>query len=245
MEILPIKTRALKAPKDDLLSALFASKLKLKERDIVAISSKVVSIGEGRTIPAEQIDKRALVKKHTDWYLEVPSNIHRTIFTLNKGAIVGSAGIDESNANGHFVLYPEKPFESAKRLRKALMKHYGVKELGLIITDSMSVPLRRGAIGFALSWDGFLPLNDYRNKKDLFGRPFKIELSNIVDGLSAGAVAVMGEGSESTPVAIIRGTTNVRFGNRKQKDTLIVEPENDIFAPLFFTGRRWKKGGQG
>lgn len=243
MEILPIKTRALKAPKDDLLSALFASKLGLTERDIVAISSKVVSIGEGRTLPADQIDKRALVKKNTDWYLEVPSNIHRTIFTLNKGAIVGSAGIDESNANGHLVLYPEKPFESAKRIRKALMKHYGVKELGLIITDSMSVPLRRGAIGFALSWDGFLPLNDYRNKKDLFGRPFKMELSNIVDGLSAGAVAVMGEGSESTPVAIIRGTTNVRFGNRKQKDTLIVEPENDIFAPLFFTGRRWKKGG--
>lgn len=243
MEILPIKTRALKAPKDDLLSALFASKLGLTERDIVAISSKVVSIGEGRTLPADQIDKRALVKKNTDWYLEVPSNIHRTIFTLNKGAIVGSAGIDESNANGHLVLYPEKPFESAKRIRKALMKHYGVKELGLIITDSMSVPLRRGAIGFALSWDGFLPLNDYRNKKDLFGRPFKMELSNIVDGLSAGAVAVMGEGSESTPVAIIRGTTNVRFGNRKQKETLIVEPENDIFAPLFFTGRRWKKGG--
>ena len=109
----------------------------------------------------------------------------------------------------------------------------------------MSIPLRRGAIGFALSWDGFLPLNDYRNKKDLFGRPFKMELSNIVDGLSAGAVAVMGEGSESTPIAIIRGTTNVRFGNRKQKDSVIVPPEDDIFAPLFFTGRRWRKGGKG
>lgn len=245
MEILPIKTRALRAPKDDLYEALFSSKLRLKERDIVVISSKVISIWEGATVLAEGIDKRALMKQHTDWYLEVPTNVHRTIFTLNKGAIVGSAGIDESNANGHLILYPDNPFKSAKRIRKALMKQYDVKELGLIITDSMSVPLRRGAIGFALAWDGLQPLNDYRNKKDLFGRPFKMELSNIVDGLSAGAVAVMGEGSESTPVAIIRGTTNVRFGNTKQKDTLIVEPADDIFAPLFFTGRRWKKGGQG
>ncbi len=243
MEILPIKTRALKAPKDDLLDAIFASKMKLLDGDIVAISSKVVSIGEGATVAIEGVDKRSLVKKHTDWYFEVPSNIHRTIFTLNKGAIVGSAGIDESNGNDHFILYPEKPFESARSIRKALMKHYGIKKLGLIITDSMSVPLRRGAIGFALSWDGFQPLNDYRKKEDLFGRRFKMELANVVDGLSAGAVAVMGEGSESTPLVVIRGA-NVTFGNKKQKDSLIVAPEDDIFAPLFFTKRNWKKGGQ-
>jgi coenzyme F420-0:L-glutamate ligase len=244
MEILPIKTRALRAPKDDLLDAIFSSKMKLREGDIVALSSKVVAIHEGATLLAKGVDKRSLVKKHTDWYLEVPSNIHRTIFTLNKGAIVGSAGIDESNGNDHFILYPQNPFESARTIRKALLKQYGIKKLGLIITDSMSVPLRRGAIGFALSWDGFQPLNDYRKKKDLFGRPFKMELANVVDGLSAGAVSVMGEGSESTPLVVIRGA-NVTFGNRKQKDSLIVEPADDIFAPLFFTGRRWKKGAQG
>lgn len=244
MEILPIKTRALRAPKDDLFEAIFASRLKLREGDIVAVSSKVISIHEGTTIPHESIEKRTLVKKSAERYLEIPTNTHRSIFTIAKGVMAGSSGIDESNANGHYILYPEKPFESARRFRKELMKRYGIKELGVIVTDSMSIPLRRGAIGFALSWDGFCPLNDYRNKKDLFGRPFKMELANIVDGLAAGAVAVMGEGNESTPLAIVRGA-NVTFGNRKPKDSLMVTPEDDIFAPLFFTGRRWKKGGQG
>jgi F420-0:gamma-glutamyl ligase len=66
---------------------------------------------------------------------------------------------------------------------------------------------------------------------------------SVMITLCAAGVAVMGEGSESTPLVVIRGA-NVTFGNRKQKDSLIVEPADDIFAPLFFTGRRWKKGAQ-
>ncbi len=242
MEIIPVKTRILRAPKDDLLEALYASKLKLRDGDIVAISSKVVAIDEGRTVPGESIEKRELVKKHSDLYLEMPSNTYRTIFTYTKGTLAGSAGVDESNSGGYFVLYPKDPFRSARRLRKALMKHYGVKKLGVILTDSASVPLRRGAVGIALAWDGFRPLNDYRNKKDLFGRTFKMEIANIVDGLASGAVVAMGEGAEGTPIAVIRKAPVV-FGSIKTKEPTIVAPEDDIFAPLLFN-RRWKKGGR-
>lgn len=241
MEIIPIKTRVLKAPKDDLLGALYSSKLKLKEGDIVAISSKVVALDEGRAILNLSIEKRELVKKHADLYLEMPRNTYRTIFTYTKGTLAGSAGIDESNSGGYFVLYPKDPFKSAKRIRKALMKHYGVKKLGILLTDSTSVPLRRGAIGIALAWDGFRPLTDYRNRKDLFGRTFKMEIANIVDGLAAGAVVAMGEGAESTPAAVIRGAPVV-FGSIKTKEPTIVTPEDDIFAPLLFA-KKWKKGG--
>ncbi len=244
MEILPIKTRVLKAPKDDLLEAIFASRLKLKDGDIVAISSKVVSIDEGNAVLLDSVDKRELIKQNSELYLEAPQNLYRTIFTIAKGVLVGSAGIDESNSNGYWVLYPKDPFNSAKRLRRALMKHYRLEKLGIIITDSMSIPLRRGAIGFALAWDGFRPLNDYRNQKDLFGRKFKFELANMADGIAAGAVAFMGEGSEGTPLAVVRGA-NVRFGSVRTKDPLIVETADDIFAPLFFSKRKWKKGGKG
>ncbi len=47
MHIYPYKLRVLTPPKDDLKEAIRASKLSLREGDIIAISSKVVSIGEG------------------------------------------------------------------------------------------------------------------------------------------------------------------------------------------------------
>jgi dihydrofolate synthase / folylpolyglutamate synthase len=240
MELIPIRVRPLKAPQDDLFDALSRSNLKLKEGDVVAVSSKVVSIGEGRTVPVEGTDKETLIEQEAEWIICLPNPTYRSRFTINKGSMAGSAGIDQSNGNGHYILYPSDPFTSAKRLRSFLMKTYGVKKLGVLITDSTSIPLRRGAIGFALSWDGFVPLKDYRKKKDLFGREFKIEVANIADGLAAGAVVAMGEGGEGTPVVIIRGAP-VTFGNKKTREPLITAPENDLFAPLFFT-KRWRRG---
>jgi coenzyme F420-0:L-glutamate ligase len=243
MELIPIRTRALKAPKDDLLAAIAESKLKLKEGDILAISSKVVSIYEGRAVSVEGTDKEKLVEAEADWYVRVRKGNHRHRFTIAKGHMAGSSGIDQSNGNGHYILYPEDPFKSANRLRKELSKKYGIEKLAVLITDSASVPFRRGAIGFALAWDNFVPLKDYRKKSDLFGRPFKVEVANIADGLAAGAVVTMGEGDESTPLVIIRGA-NVEFGNKKTKEPLVTALEDDMFAP-FFLSKKWKRGGRG
>ncbi len=248
MQIIGIQTRALIAPKDSLLDAIKKSKLSLKEGDIVAISSKVVSIDEGRTVLIADIpDKELLIQQEADWYLKAPrTSKWRSRFTIAKGAMAGSAGIDESNGSGHYVLYPADPFKSAKRLRAWLQKEYGVKELGVIITDSMSTPLRRGAIGFALSWDGIDPLRDYRGTEDIFGRIIKIELANLIDALAAAAVLEMGEGAERIPVAVIRGAKNISLKNRsKGKDQLIVMPEDDVFATFFFhKSFKWKRGGK-
>jgi len=239
MQVLPIRTRVLRAPQDSLSEVLETAKLNLKEGDILAVSSKVVSIDEGNTVSVGSIEKRSLVKQEAEYYKEFPNNVHRTIFTLNKGSLAGSSGIDESNGNGYYILYPKDPFKSAKRLRTLLRKKYGLKKLGVIITDSMSIPLRRGSVGFALSWAGFAGLKDYRKTKDLFGRFFKMEVANVVDGLAASAVVVMGEGSEGTPLAVIRGA-EVGFGIQ-EKEPLIVAPEDDMYAPLLF--KNWKRGG--
>ncbi len=245
MLITPIKTRPLLAPKDSLTEALVASSLSLRNGDIVALSSKVVSIHEGRTIPLEKVPKEQLVVQEANWYREAPkSSRWRSRFTVACDVLVGSSGIDESNGHGHYILYPEDPFKSAKRWRRWLMKTYGVTELAVVITDSTSTPLRRGAIGFALAWDGIDPLRDYRGTTDIFGRTIAIELANLVDALAASAVLVMGEGAEQTPVAVIRGAKNISFKNRaKHLDQLIVAPENDLFAPLFWD-RAWKRGGR-
>ncbi len=245
MQVTAYKLRPLVPPKDSLSEALYESKLTLKDGDIIAISSKVVSIDEGRTLPMEGTDKEELVRSESDWYWKAPNSRYRRIFTIAKGFMIGSAGIDESNGAEHYILYPVDPFKSAKRLRTQLMKKFGLTSLAVIITDSSSNPLRRGAIGIALSWDGIDPLRDYRGTTDIFGRTITIEMANLIDSLAAAAVLEMGEGDEQTPVAVIRGAKNISLKNRPaNKDQLIVEPEDDIFAPLFWNGK-WKKGGEG
>lgn len=244
MNVTSYKTRPLVPPKDDLFPVLRESLPTPHQKDIVCISSKILSIHEGRTLPMEGTDKTALIKQEADWYLDARKiSKFRAFFTIAKGAMIGSSGIDESNGSGHYILYPKDPFKSAKNIRTWLMKEYGLKEIGVIICDSTSIPLRRGAIGFALSWDGFDPLRDYRGTKDIFGRIIQIEMANLVDALASSAVLAMGEGSEQTPLAVITDAPNIVFKNRsRKKEQLIVEPAGDIFAPLFWNGRPWKKG---
>lgn len=244
MQVTAYRLRALKAPRDSLKKAILASSIKPKEGDIVAISSKVVSIGEGRCVPIGSVDKERLVKNEADWHLKPKASKWRRIFTIARGALVGSSGIDESNGSGHYILFPEDPFKSARELRGWLRNNYGIEKLAVIITDSTSLPLRRGAVGFALSWDGIDPLRDYRGTKDLFGRTIEIEMANLIDSLAAAAVFEMGEGSEQTPIAVIRGVKSVTFKNRsKEKDQLIVDPDNDLFAPILWRGG-WRRGGR-
>jgi F420-0:gamma-glutamyl ligase len=247
MQVTSYKLRKIVPPQDDLLAAIKESKLSLKEGDIVCVSSKVVSIGEGRCVPIDSIDKEKLVRRETDWFLKAPKNFPwRRWFTIAGGIMVGSAGIDESNASEHYVLYPKDAFASAKRLRAWLMKTYGIKKLAVVITDSTSIMLHRGAIGVALSWDGIDPLRDYRGTPDIFGRAFKGELANLIDALAASAVLAMGEGAEQTPIAVIRGAKNISYKNRSpKKDALIVAPDDDVFAPFFWHGKKWQKGGSG
>ncbi len=246
MEVTPIKLAAMVPPKDDLLGKIRASKLKLRDGDVLAISSKVVSIVEGRCVPADTTTKEALIKKEAQLYTQ-PKHTERWgyLFTITHGILGGSAGIDLSNGADHFILWPKNPMQSAERLRKAFMKEYGLKKLGVVITDSTSRPLRRGAMGMALAWAGFEPLYDYRGTKDIFGRAIRVEQANLVDGLAAAAVLVMGEGAEQTPVALMRGVPEKIWKGRTTKrgwSKFIVPLKDDLFAPFFETAK-WKKGG--
>ncbi|HVV38739.1 MAG TPA: coenzyme F420-0:L-glutamate ligase [Candidatus Paceibacterota bacterium] len=245
MDITPIKIGLLVPPKDVLFSKIVASKLKPKNGDIIAVSSKVVSIHEGRCVPVTAATKDALAKQEAELYLERKYTPGRhALHTIINGVLIRSAGIDESNAKGHFILWPQDPMRSAKQIRAFLLKEYKLKQLGVIITDSISSPLRRGAIGFALAWAGFEPLYDYRGAKDLFGRKFNFEQANLADALAASAVLVMGEGSEQTPLAVIRNAPGIVWKGRKTNKgwhSFKVPLKEDLFAP-FLTKAKWKKG---
>ncbi len=203
----------------------------IKEGDILAISSKVVAIDEGRCVPMKDGDKNDLVNKEADFI--IPRPYWTNPLTVAHHAFLGAAGIDESNGNGFYVLLPEDPFASAKRLRVLLKEWLGLRDLGIIITDSHSTPFRYGAVGVAIGWDGFSPLEDHRGRPDLFQREIQYERSNLVDGLAAAATVVAGEVDECVPVVIMRGVPRVVYTEADTKDSLMVPYEEDTFRVLY------------
>lgn len=236
MEFIPLKTRVLKPPQDDLLAVLNESLPSLCERDIIVISSKVVAIHEGNCIVANNADKSALVRAEAELY--IPRPYWKTPLTVKHHAFIGNSGIDESNANGHYILLPKEPFLSAKHIRQHLKEKCALKELGVVIVDSHSTPLRRGATGIAIGWWGIDPLLNHVGEPDLFGREMRIEVSNLVDGIAAGANLVMGETNECQPVVITRGVPNLVFTDEDTSKPLLVDPEEDTFRVLY---QKWLK----
>ena len=243
-----VKTRILVPPKDNLFEVLEKSLPKiLKENTIITITSKIVSICEGRCIPINKIDKDRLVKKESSKYL--PRDFVKNgwvMHTLSNNLMIPTAGIDESNASNHYILWPKNPKLSARKIYFWLKKKYGLKNVGVIITDSHSISLRRGTVGLSLAHYGFRPINDYRHTNDLFGRELKITQSNIADGLAAAAVVCQGEGSECTPITLISDIPYVQFTTSwKPKGVYSsheVPPDEDIYFTLL-KGLPWKKGG--
>ena len=246
MEIIPIHTRPVVAG-DSLTEILDRYLPVLKEKDIVAVTSKIVAICEGRIIVNNgKVRKLDLIHKEADYYLEDPAYYDRyhISLTIKDNQLVASSGIDESNGNGYLILWPKDSYKTITFIWNYLRKKHHIHHLGIIITDSRTTPLRWGVTGTTLAWCGLIPLNDYTGKPDIFGRPFKFEKTNVIDSLSTSATLVMGEGNEQTPLALIRGASMVTFikhaPTRRERQNLRISLSDDIYAPLL-TSVSWKK----
>lgn len=237
MNIQKVKTRKIKPPKDSL-EDLLAHIPALSEGSIIAVSSKVVSICEGHTIPLAEISHEDLVNKLANLKIEpITRGANDMILTQVGSLLVESAGVDVSNANGFYVLLPKNPFKSAKDIWEYLRKRDKVRKLGVVITDSHSVPRRKGAIGFALASYGFKATNVYHDKRDVFGQKFHFTASDVADSLAAASVLVMGEGNERTPIAVITELENIQFFRKViplqvARRYSWVHPKLDVYSPL-------------
>jgi len=205
----------------------------LKEKSILAITSKIISVSENRIIPKNKIDKKQLIKKECEHYLgEVAYGCH---LTIHHNLLLPSAGIDESNSkNDEYILYPKNPFASAKNIYKAIKKKLSLKDFGVIVTDSRTLPLRQGVVGVALAYSGFKGVKNLIGKKDLFNRPLKMTKINILDALASSAVLLMGEGNEKCPLAIIDNAP-VCFVEQEKPSEINIPLEKDLYYPLYKT----------
>ena len=165
MNIYPIKTRVLKPPQDNLYEVLDSALPELAEGDIVVVTSKIVSIHQGRCVLISEAVKEDLVKSEAEKYLPPSCNTIGVAITIKLNTLIPNAGIDESNGNSFFILWPKDPQKSAKAIWQFLRKKFNIKDLGVIITDSRLTPLRQGVVGYAIGYFGFNPIKDYRGKE--------------------------------------------------------------------------------
>jgi coenzyme F420-0:L-glutamate ligase len=234
MIVRPIKTRIFHEG-DDIICFIEEHIPKIKNGSVLVVTSKIVALAEGRTALLK--DKNEVVKRESELALKTKF----VWLTINKGDVMADAGVDESNAQGKLILLPKDSFRAASLIRRELKKMYGVKDLGVILSDSRVAPLRAGVIGVALGYAGIKGLRDYRGKPDLFGRKFRYSKTNVADSLATAATVVMGEGRERQPLAVIEDAPAV-FSNLTSVGEAQIPIEDDMYQPLF--ARVLKKPGR-
>lgn len=228
MNVRPIKTRVF-TENENLVQFIALHIPAPKDRSVLAITSKIVALSEGRTaVISSDEEKEKLIRTESE--RAIPTKY--VMLTVKDGMAMANAGIDDSNGNGKLVLLPKDSYAAAEMLRRELSKHYGVKDLGILITDSRVAPLRAGVVGVALGYAGFRGIRDYRGTPDIFGRTLKITQTNIADSLATAATVVMGEGKEQQPLAIIEDAP-VEFTERQDAKELRIDIEDDMYGPLF------------
>lgn len=218
----------------------------IPNKTVLAITSKIVSLCQNRILPKNtSVDKKKLIEQEADFYLEGDySKKYGICLTLKNNILIPTAGIDESNGNDCYILYPKNVQEEAVKIWEYLRQKTHHKEIGVLITDSHTSPLRRGVTGIALAWCGFHPLYSYIGQPDIFGCPLKVTQINVIDSLAVCAVFSMGEGNEQTPLALLEEIDKIHFVERPpskaELDSVTISLEEDLYAPLL-TSVDWKK----
>jgi F420-0:gamma-glutamyl ligase len=245
MKVQAVKTKLVTAKSCTLFELLDESITELPEKSVVAIAAKIVATCEGRVVPIGSIKKDDLVAQEAELYMPSHLNRYNVTLAIARSRLVVGAGVDESNGNGNYVLWPSDPQAAVNEVRAYLRKRFGLKEVGVIITDSTTRPLQWGTTGVAIAYSGFEPLHSYVGTKDLFGRLFDFHKNNIQNGLAAAAVLVGGEGTEQTPFVVLSDLDFVEFVDHDPtKEELAaqnIEPEDDVYGDML-SKMPWRKG---
>jgi coenzyme F420-0:L-glutamate ligase len=249
IEIIPIKCKK-RFGRFDLgrvtLSELGRNNLRIRDRDILVVSSKFVSMAEGRFSKLKDIrpGNRALklaTKYGLDPHLaqlvineseDILGGIPGFALALTRSSLAPNAGIDRSNIpSGYAIMYPKNPERSAEKLRSTLLlsarrNQDMIRHLAVILCDSRITPTRLGTVGVAVSVSGLNPVEDLRGEKDLFGNELKFTTRAIADQLSSAAELAMGEADDSVPLVLIRGISlqNLFTDSRTDYARMAIEP---------------------
>ncbi|UFU05271.1 coenzyme F420-0:L-glutamate ligase [Ruania halotolerans] len=202
----------------------------LAEGDIVVVASKVVAKAEGRLRKAA--DRDAVIDEETVRVVATrnyPDGSTLKIVENRQGLVMAAAGVDSSNVlPGTVLLLPEDPDESARRLRRGLNARLGMRP-GVLVTDSVGRPWRRGIADISIGAAGLDVLQDLRSQRDGNGRELRATVIAVADEIAAAADLVRGK-TGGRPVAVLRGLSHlVTAEDGDGAQVAIRPPEEDMF----------------
>lgn len=215
---------------DDLTAVISAGTPWLRDRDIVVVTSKIVSKSEGRLVgrptdPAgREAARQAAVDSETARVVAVRGRTQ--IVETRHGLVLAAAGVDESNVGpDELALLPHDPDASARRIRDGLLITLGV-DVAVIISDTFGRPWRNGQVDVAIGVAGLTALRDHRGSVDPYGNELAVTVIAVADELAGAAELVMGK-LDGVPVAVVRGLSTVDdpAGSR----TLLRSAAEDLF----------------
>ncbi len=257
MEIIPIQTRVI-TENDDILEVLVTSLqnagLELKDQDILGIAETPLGTTEGRVVKLTDVelseeaielaDEYDLIPEVAELVLreadEILGGIPHVLLTIKNNTLMANAGVDKSNVpTGHASLLPVDSRSSADRIRQEAKGRYG-KDIGVLVIDSRTQPLRLGNIGMALGVAGFQPVGDDRGRFDLFGNEMRITRRAIADNLASACTAVMGESDESIPASLIRSAPVEFVDESFDSSAMWISPQECMYMAIF---DQWRQGG--
>jgi coenzyme F420-0:L-glutamate ligase/coenzyme F420-1:gamma-L-glutamate ligase len=240
-------------PGDDIAQLIFRAMrvehLVFKDGDVIVLSQKVVSKAGGLlidTLSTNPTPKAKAIARKTgkipglvQLILQDSSEVLRAdsqalVVRRKDGLICLNAGVDKSNVKGRWIYsrLPPNSDKAANEIRKELEKR-SRRKLAVIIADTFSRPMRVGQEEFAIGVAGMEPIVDYRGLRDLFGYHLRFKYVALADEVAAAAELVMGQGTEGTPVAIIRGLKRAKKSNRQNlSKTLLLHHKQDLFHGL-------------
>ena len=246
MIVTGIRTKLLKSTDDlltEIVSAMSSQRIRLEDGDILAIASKAVAVTQNRIARLDSVTPSAkasrLAKEHAldARYVEIVlressgvyGGVWKALLTMKDGLLVANAGVDLKNApEGHAVLLPDNPRETAESIRQKVLQMYG-KRIGVLIVDSRVAPLRRGTVGMSIGIAGITPVRDCRSEKDLYDKEIHITTQALADDLASTAHLIMGETREQVPAVLIRGApVDVRAD--VGEDLTYMAPEECLYA---------------
>lgn len=232
---------------ETLLKTLEKNKMNLQENDVLVISTKFISISQGRILKSNnikvsdkgfKISKKFQIKpaiaeiilRETD---KIFGGIAGFVITSSENIMAPNGGIDKSNAKkDHVILYPKNSFLIAEQIRRKVFLNFSI-HIGVILVDSRLMPGRVGTSGVAISCAGIEPVLDLRSKKDLEGNPLKVTFQAVIDNIATIANHKMGEGAESKPFAIVRDSGAQLTDRKIRQSEMAISPDQCVYVRGF------------
>jgi coenzyme F420-0:L-glutamate ligase / coenzyme F420-1:gamma-L-glutamate ligase len=211
---------------DDLAELVTNATVRLRDGDIVVLSSKAVSKAEGRTLTG--VDREDAIDAETERVVarwRTPRG--RTVVAQTRhGFVLAAAGVDESNlTRGEIALLPVDPDQSARLIRRGLRERLGV-DVGVVIADTAGRPWREGVVDFAIGAAGVTVRSDLRGQTDPYGNTLEVTVVAIADELAAATELVRAKLAR-IPAAVVRGLSHLVTAADGPGAAVLIRPAED------------------